>query len=87
MGLQNGDVLVAFNGVNITLENAQQEIKKLSAAKPGDANNYIVLRNGNKQEIKTTVMEKEEELRHQFKLDDHATPKQLALRNSWLSNL
>ncbi|MBF8964064.1 peptidase [Pontibacter sp. FD36] len=87
MGLQNGDVLVAFNGVNITLENAQQEIKKLSAARPGDANTYIVLRNGNKQEVKTIVLEKEEELRHQFKINEAANPKQSALRNRWMTNL
>lgn len=87
MGLQNGDVLVAFNGINITFENAQQEVKKLSAAKKGDINTYTVLRNGNKLEVKTTVLEKEEEVRHQFKINEAATPKQLALRNRWMTNL
>ena len=87
MGLQNGDILVAFNGTIITMENAQQEIKKLSAANKGDINTYTVLRNGKKEEVRTTVLEKEEEVRHQFKVNETATPNQLTIRNRWMTNM
>ncbi|WP_242927403.1 PDZ domain-containing protein [Pontibacter vulgaris] len=86
-GLKDGDVLVAKDGVNITLQNAQQELGKLMAAKPGDTHTYTVLRNGKEVQVKTTVLEKEEEKKHLFEINEQATPQQLALRNAWMQNL
>ncbi|QCR21291.1 peptidase [Pontibacter sp. SGAir0037] len=87
MGLRDGDALVSLNGTDITFQNVQEEFEKLMAAKKGDVNTYQVLRNGSKAEVKTTVLEKEQELRHHFELDKQASPEQLALRANWLKNL
>ncbi|WP_347158106.1 PDZ domain-containing protein [Pontibacter chitinilyticus] len=86
-GLQNQDRLVAKDGVPVTLQNAQQELKKLAAAKPGDKIKYTVLRNGEQKQVITTVLQREEEQKHVFTPDPQATPQQLALRASWLRNM
>ncbi len=86
-GLQNNDILVAKDGVNITLQNAQQELAKLMQTKPGETVSYTVKRNDNLVQVNTTIREKDEELRHLFEINEQATPQQLALRNAWMQNL
>ncbi|MFD2247185.1 peptidase [Pontibacter ruber] len=87
MGLQEHDVLVAFEGTAITLQNANKELSRLATLKPGDTYTYTVQRNGKQQQVKLQLLEREEELEHQFKANEQATPEQLALRNSWMQNL
>ncbi|WP_242916949.1 PDZ domain-containing protein [Pontibacter liquoris] len=86
-GLHNQDQLIAKDGVPVTLQNAQEELMKLVAAKPGNKITYTVLRNGVKQQVSTTVLQRDAVQKHVFELNPQATPEQLALRNSWLQNM
>lgn len=87
-GLQDSDELVAFEGVPITLRNISQELSKVHAMKPGDTYMLTVAhKDGTTADVKSTLLEKEQELKHQFKINEQATPEQVALRNSWMRNM
>ncbi|MDX5437984.1 MAG: PDZ domain-containing protein, partial [Pontibacter sp.] len=87
LGLQEGDVLVAYNGTEINLQNANQELSKLAALTSGDAYTLTVERNGEKQVLNLTMLEQQKVLKHLFKLNEQATPEQVSLRNAWMKNM
>lgn len=87
LGLQEGDVLVAYNGTEINLQNANQELAKLAALNPGDAYTLTVERNAEKQVLNLKLLEQEKLLKHQFKVNEQATPEQVNLRNAWMKNI
>jgi len=87
LGLQPNDVLVAFDGTPITLENVSQELSKLRQLKAGDSYTFTIAREGKQQEVKLQLLEKDEVIKHLFAVNEQATPQQVALRSSWMKNL
>ncbi|MDX5436023.1 MAG: PDZ domain-containing protein, partial [Pontibacter sp.] len=86
-GLKEFDEVVAVNGVQLNLQNANQVIGGLQALKPGDVYKFTVNRDGQEQEVSLSIIEKEKVLKHQFSVNEQASPQQVALRNSWMRNL
>ncbi|MBC5992648.1 M61 family metallopeptidase [Pontibacter cellulosilyticus] len=87
LGLQEFDEIVAVNGTALSLQNANQLVGGLHALQPGDTYKFTVSRKGEQQELQLKMIEKEKVLKHQFKLNEQATPQQVALRNNWMRNL
>ncbi|AKD05687.1 peptidase M61 [Pontibacter korlensis] len=90
MGFQTGDLLLAFNGTEISPANIRQLIgEELQSMEPGDKLTFTVGRRNEKGEIKEKKLKgratavKREQL-HLLKPDPSATPEQLLLRNAWL---
>lgn len=86
MGLQENDALVALNGTEVSLQNANQELSKLAALNTGDAYTLTVARDGKHIDLKLKMLEKQKEVKHQFEENAAATPAQLALRQAWIKN-
>ncbi|MCX2741644.1 M61 family metallopeptidase [Pontibacter anaerobius] len=90
IGFQTGDLLLAFNGTEITPANIRQLIgEELQSMKPGDRLTFTVGRLNDKGELKekklkgkATAVKRQQQ--HVLKPDPMATPEQLQLRNAWL---
>lgn len=90
IGFQNNDLLLAFNGTEITPANIRQLISEdLQNMKPGEKLTFTVGRLNEKGEMKekklkgrATAIKREQQ--HLLKPDPMATPEQLQLRNAWL---
>ncbi|WP_266204649.1 M61 family metallopeptidase [Pontibacter kalidii] len=90
IGFQTGDLLLAFNGTEITPANIRQIIAEdLQNMKPGDRLTFTVGRVNDKGEVKekklkgrATAVKREQQ--HVLQLDPMATPEQVQLRNAWL---
>ncbi|GHA77916.1 M61 family metallopeptidase [Pontibacter akesuensis] len=87
LGLQENDALVALNGVAISLQNANQELSKLAVLNAGDSYTFSVERDGKYIELHAKMLEQEAVVKHQFIVNEQATPQQLALRQAWLQNM
>lgn len=86
-GLADGDEIFSANGTEITLANVNAELGRIFQGPAGTAYTLVVNRKGKKETVKLQILEKEEEKRHIFEPDPNATPEQLALRKSWMTNL
>lgn len=90
LGFQTGDLLLAFNGTEITPTNIRELIgEELQRMTPGDKITFTVGRLNSKGELKekklkgkATAVKREQQ--HVLKLDPMATPQQVQLRNAWL---
>ncbi|WP_299758172.1 peptidase M61 [uncultured Pontibacter sp.] len=90
LGFQTGDLLLAFNGTEITPTNIRELIgEELQRMTPGDKLTFTVGRLNSKGELKekklkgkATAVKREQQ--HVLKLDPMATPEQVQLRNAWL---
>ncbi|SFH00695.1 M61 family metallopeptidase [Pontibacter chinhatensis] len=90
IGFRNNDLLLAFNGTEITPANIRQLISEdLQNMKPGEKLTFTVGRLNEKGEMKekklkgrATAIKREQQ--HLLKPDPMATPEQLQLRNAWL---
>ena len=82
-----GDVLLTYDDLDVTLQNAQQAYMNLHSM---GANEPFVLRvRRDDQELDLTCEKQLVEVveRHVLRFDPNATPAQLALRKAWLTNL
>jgi len=86
-GLQPGDELVAFDGVALSLGNANQVLPRLGTLNMGDAYTFTIKRNGEEKVVQCKILSMDEVKKHAFEVNEQATPQQLALRNNWLKNL
>ncbi|WP_439881860.1 M61 family metallopeptidase [Pontibacter sp. MBLB2868] len=86
-GLKDFDEVLALNGTALTLQNAGQLLSKLNDLNAGDTYKLTINRDGQQQELNLKVFEKEKIQKHLFKLNEQATPQQVALRNSWMHNM
>ncbi|WP_025604199.1 peptidase M61 [Pontibacter actiniarum] len=92
MGFQSGDLLLAFNGTEITPQNIRDLIgDSLQSVRPGQKLTFTVGRKNAKGEIKekklkgkATAVKREQQ--HLLKPDPNATEQQLQLRDAWLGN-
>ena len=89
MGYQNNDEIVSLNGVEITMTNAQDEITKFKKeTKVGDKIEVVVARKNKgaykNKKLKGKAITVSKTKKYIVELDENATEKQLALRNSWL---
>ena len=84
-GLRAEDVLVKVNGGEVTLQNARDKYLFMMSQKVGTIITLTVERNGEERDIKVIIQPRL--IKHQFKILDNATEKQLELRNAWLKNL
>lgn len=90
LGLQDGDVLLKFNGEDMTVQSyVAARTKFLATAKDGDPIEWVVSRKsaeGKDEELvfKTTAKKVEFVRRHQAKINPSPTPEQAALRKAWL---
>ncbi|GHA54002.1 M61 family metallopeptidase [Pontibacter akesuensis] len=92
MGFKAGDVLLKFNGTDITPQNIRDLIAvELQSIKPGEKISFTVGRknsNGKLKEKKlkgrATAVKRAQQ--HVLVPDPAATPEQLQLRNAWLGN-
>ena len=91
MNYQLKDELVSVNGETINVNNGGQLIRKFyNTAKEGDILTVVVKRKAahGQTELATLsapAVKVEKEKLHQLKMDDHATPEQIKLRNVWLN--
>ncbi len=86
-GLEVGDVLLVHDGLDVTLQNAQQAYMKLHSM---GANEPFVMRvRRGDEELDLTCEKQLVEVveTHVLQFAEDATPEQLALRDAWLSNL
>ncbi len=91
LDLREGDVLLKFNGTDVTMQNyVQLRADFLASVKDGDPIEWVVSRKaGDKDEevtLKTTAKKVELATKHVAKIKADATPEQLALRKAWLKN-
>ena len=84
-GLKSDDFIVKVNGEEVKLETAQTKFEAMRKMKVGESFILTVERNGELKDIKVAMQPRQ--IKHQFKVLDNATEKQLALRSSWLKNL
>ncbi|OKL38884.1 peptidase M61 [Pontibacter flavimaris] len=90
IGFRTGDLLLAFNGTEITPANIRQLLAEdLQNMKPGEKLTFTVGRVNEKGEVKekklkgkATAVKREQQ--HILQLDPMATPEQVQLRNAWL---
>jgi predicted metalloprotease with PDZ domain len=86
-GLQAGDLMVAFNEEEITLENAQELFQKANALEPGIDYTLTVSRGGEAKDVTCQKYLKEEVKEHHFTVVEDAPVEQLAARKVWMENL
>lgn len=91
LDLRDGDVLLKFNGKEISMQNyTQLRADFLASVKDGDPIEWVVLRKtGDKEEevtLKAAAKKVELATKHVAKIKADATPEQLALRKAWLKN-
>ncbi|TPE44383.1 M61 family metallopeptidase [Pontibacter mangrovi] len=90
LGFQTGDLLLSFNGTELSPANIRQVIgEELQSMEPGDKITFVVGRptEGGKvkeKKLKGRATAVKRELQHVLKPDTTATPEQLKLRNAWL---
>lgn len=86
-GLRDGDVLLAYNGTEITLNNARRQFGEFKQLQADVAYELTIERGG---EVKTFTCDKflqEKIERHVFEVEPDTTPEQMTLRNAWMKNL
>ena len=89
MGYKNNDEIVSLNGVEITMENAQNEIDKFKKeTKDGDKVEVVVARkvkgSFKNKKLKGKALSVSKTKKFIIKYNTTATEKQLALRKAWL---
>jgi hypothetical protein len=91
MDYHNDDEIVSLDGKAINLNNANMLIQTFyTTVKEGDMVKVGVKRKTAQGQMElvtlsASAMKVEKEKLHQLKFDDHADPKQLALRKVWLN--
>jgi predicted metalloprotease with PDZ domain len=93
LGFEKGDAIVKINGEVIPYNNEFRDFfgRQQQSLQQGDTLSYTVLRKntgGEMQEVELTaeVIIVDREVRHLLGMNDQATPEQLALRKSWLTD-
>ena len=86
-GFEVGDVLVGFNGAEVSLANAQEVLAPLPELQADETFTMTVRRDGEKHTYSCARKLIDEIQEHVFRVDPAATPQQVALRNVWLKNL
>ena len=84
-GLKPGDIILKLNGEEINLQNAQSKAAIFYKLKVGDAIQLTIERDG--QQMDLSVRMSARPIKHQFKVLENPTEKQLALRKAWMKNL
>jgi predicted metalloprotease with PDZ domain len=84
-GLEPGDKILKLNGEEVNLQNIQSKAVIFQTMKAGDSIKLTVERNGEAKDL--TVYMSARQIKHQFKVTEHPTEKQLELRNAWMKNL
>jgi predicted metalloprotease with PDZ domain len=82
-GIQADDILLSFEGVELTLANAQSAVGVLMRWTPGKEITYVIERDGEKIEKTTTLTAPKAKQKSLVELED-ASPEQIALRKAWL---
>ncbi len=85
-GIQNGDVLVRFNDLDISLKTAQRVFGQLQALAADEEFVLRVRRDGEEHDYTCAKETVDQITRHFLRADPDATPEQLALRKAWMSN-
>jgi len=86
-GLQDGDHLLGYNGIEVTLKNARQQFEAFKQLEADVPYKLTIERGG---EVTTFTCHKflEEKIEHHvFAVDSSATQAQLKLRQAWMKNL
>ncbi len=86
-GLRAGDLIAAYDGMEVSLKNAQSVFADFQHLEAGVPYELTVERNGQQHTYTCEKIMKERIDRHVFAADSSATPEQLALRAAWMKNL
>ena len=84
-GLQEGDLIVKFQGKEINMQNVREVLSEVYSMKIGDHCKIIVKRDGEEKEIMLTLLRRK--IKHAFEEIESPTPEQKFLRDAWLRNL
>lgn len=84
-GLQVGDIVLKVFGEEVNLGNAFGVINKVKSMNVGDKYDITVLRGDEEIDLTGELVEKKD--KHVFELNENPSPEQLALRQSWMTNL
>ncbi len=85
-GLEVGDHLIGFNGMEVTLQTVQQAFAGLGTLGAGEEFTIKVRRSGEERELTCAKRLVDRIERHIFRVDPDATPEQVALRRAWMKN-
>jgi predicted metalloprotease with PDZ domain len=86
-GLEVGDQLIGFNGMEVTLQTAQQAFAGLHSLGVDEDFTIKVRRSEREREFTCAKRLVDRIERHVFRVDPGATPEQVALRTAWMKNL
>ena len=84
-GLQEGDLIVKFQGKEINMQNVREVLSEVYSMKIGDHCKIIVKRDGEEKEIMLTLLRRK--IKHAFEEIESPTPEQKFLRDAWSRNL
>jgi predicted metalloprotease with PDZ domain len=86
LGLQANDQLVAINGEEVIMENAQSIFVGLRKLEIGEEYKIMARRDDKEFEVTAQVYSQEKINKHVFKLMDDISNNQIELREAWLKN-
>ena len=87
LGVQVNDELVAINGAEVTMQNAQEIMVGLKQLAIGEEYQMKIRRDEEEIDVTAKVFSQEKVNRHVFELDPDATEDEVALRAIWMKNL
>lgn len=84
-GLQEGDLIVKFQGKEINMQNVREVLSEVYSMKIGDHCKMIIKHDGEEKEITLTLLRRK--IKHAFEEIENPTPEQEFLRDAWSRNL
>ena len=82
--IKTGDILRSMDGMEITLQNAQEAFGKFHQKKAGDSISFIFLRG--EETVNVDMILPAQKISHQFEVMTKPKRKQLKLRDHWITN-
>lgn len=83
-GVVSGDFIKKVNGEEVNMQNAQTKFAFMGKMKVGESFNLTVVRSGEEKEVKVAMQPRP--IKHEFKINDNATDRQMELRSKWMQN-
>jgi predicted metalloprotease with PDZ domain len=86
-GFENGDIMKAYNGQEVNLDNVKEVIGTFSMLEPEVDYDMTVVRDDGEIVVTCDKYVKDEVVSHVFTVDEVPSPDQVALREAWTRNL
>lgn len=87
LGPRDGDMLLAYNGEKVTLQNLHPMLSELKEKEAGQPYELVVEREGEQMTFHLEKISIEKVKKHVFEVDPDATREQVRLRQAWMRNL